>query len=169
MVARFFTAALSLSVFSLLAFSSPLFSADASSATAKPTANGSGWKSGFASNGERIYYTATSERGTAITTSGIRGDDGKKITGPVACVSCHSPDGKGGKQQVSVGSGTMETLDARDIRWSVLKRDYSAESFKTAVTMGKNPYGVALSSEMPRYKISDKDLTDLMLFLEKLP
>jgi len=79
------------------------------------------WKSGFGSNGERIFYTATSDRGGVIKLHGIINDDGKEIAGPIACVSCHSPDGKGGKQVVNVGEGKMQVMDAKDIRWSVLK------------------------------------------------
>jgi hypothetical protein len=152
----------------LLAIANPILAADAVNVKTPGKADNT-WKAGFNSNGERIFNTATSERGSIIKSFGIRREDGKKITGPIACVVCHSPDGKGGKQIVNVGDGVMQDMDAKDIRWSVLKERYDSKTFKKAVRSGKYPDGSALKPDMPRYKISDKDLNDLIVFLKKLP
>ncbi len=160
--------ALLLMILLLLATSNPILAADAVKVKT-PGKTDNTWKSGFSSNGERIYYTATSERGGVIKSHGIINDDGKEIAGPIACVSCHSPDGKGGKQVVNVGEGKMQAMDAKDVRWSVLKSNYNPKTFKKAVRSGKYPDGSPLKPDMPRYKISDKDLNDLIVFLKKLP
>jgi cytochrome c553 len=128
---------------------------------------GTAWGSGaFGSNGERIYFTSTSERGTAITyTSGPRSNNWMMGNGQLACASCHGPNGKGGKHSM----GMMQVMDAKDIRWSVLQDEFDAEKFRLAVTEGQDPDGSQLNTDMPRWNISDKDLADLIAFLKILP
>jgi cytochrome c oxidase subunit II len=169
MNSKLLSTAVSVAMVSVLFVASPLFSADVPAGKAESASRSNSWQIGFASNGERIYYTATSDSGLVIRTSGIRSPSGKKIHGPIACVSCHSPDGKGGKQLVNVGSGIMQKMDARDIRWSVLKERYDPASFNVSIKKGRFPDGTAFRPEMPRYRISDQDLADLLLFLQKLP
>lgn len=81
---------------------------------------GTAWGMGaFGSNGERIYFTATSDRGTEITYTGGPSSNGWMMMdsrGRLACASCHGPDGRGGLHSM----GMMQTMDAKDIRWSAL-------------------------------------------------
>ena len=128
---------------------------------------GTGWGIGaFRSNGERIYFTATSERGTEITyTGGPTSSGWMMMGGRLACVSCHGPDGRGGKHSM----GMMQVMDSKDIRWSALTPEFNAEKFKLAVTKGQDPDGSQLKADMPRWNISDDDLTDLIAFLKTLP
>jgi hypothetical protein len=118
------------------------------------TAQGPG---AFRSNGERIYFTSTSDRGTNITYTwgpdlgGFRGDNGSSGgmmgNGNLTCASCHGPDGRGG---VSNMMG-MQTVNSPDIRWSALKREFNTEKFRLAVTQGQDPDGSKqLNSYMPR-------------------
>ena len=83
------------------------------------------WGTGaFRSNGERIYFTATSERGTEIMyTGGPTSSGWMMIGGRLACVLCHGPDGRGGKHSM----GMMQVMDSKDIRWSVLQPEFDAE------------------------------------------
>lgn len=129
--------------------------------------NGTAWGLGsFDSNGERIYFTATSDRGTEITYTGGPGSSSwMMMGGRLACVSCHGPDGKGGKHSM----GMMQVMDAKDIRWSVLQPEYDAEKFRLAVVKGQDPDGTQLNSDMPRWNISNDDLADLIAFLKTLP
>ncbi|MHB8908638.1 MAG: c-type cytochrome [Syntrophales bacterium] len=129
------------------------------------TAGGTG--SGvFGSNGERIYFTAASERGTAITyTVDPASRSGSMMGGKLACVSCHGADGRGGKHSM----GMMQVMDAKDIRWSVLQPEFDAEKFRLAVVNGQDPDGTQLNPDMPRWNISDSDLADLIAFLKTLP
>ncbi len=68
--------------------------------------------SGFRSNGERIFFTATSNSCKAITSSigtmTMRG-------GMMGCAVCHGIDGKGRR-----GSMMMRDYEAPDIRYSSL-------------------------------------------------
>lgn len=146
--------------------------------------NGITWGTGsFDSNGERIYFTATSERETPITYTGGAAT-GMMMEGHFACVSCHGTDAKGGRHMMH-----MEIMDAPDIRWSALSSDhhngeeehaeveqeedehaevYTFEDFKNAVEKGQHSDGDKLSTDMPRWKMSDADLRDLMNYLKSL-
>jgi len=128
---------------------------------------GTGWGTGaFRSNGERIYFTGTSGRGTEITyTGGPTSTGWMMMGGRLACVSCHGTDGRSGKHSM----GMMQVMESKDIRWSVLKKEFDAEKFRLAVVNGQDPDGTKLKADMPRWNISNEDLADLITFLKTLP
>jgi hypothetical protein len=77
--------------------------------------NGTGWRSGaFRSNGERIYFTATNG---PVARNWMMGD------GQLVCASCHGPNGRGGVHNM----GMMQSMTAKDIRWSVLQDEFDGE------------------------------------------
>ena len=129
--------------------------------------NGTAWGTGaFRSNGERIYFTATSERSTAITyTGGPASSGGMMGGGRLACASCHGPDGRGGVHAMT----GMQTMTATDIRWSVLQNMFDAEQFRLAVTKGQDHNGTQLNTDMPHWNIGGDDLADLIAYLKTLP
>ncbi len=129
--------------------------------------SGTAWGTGaFRSNGERIYFTATSERGTAITyTSGPASSGWMMGDGRLACASCHGPNGRGGVHNMDM----MRTMNAKDIRWSALQSEFDAEKFRLAVAKGQDPDGTQLNTDMPRWNIGDDDLADLSAYLKTLP
>lgn len=141
---------------------------------------GTAWGVGsFDSNGERIYFTATSERDSNIAYSGGPSTSMMMMGGKLACVSCHGTDARGGKHMMH-----MEIMDAPDIRWSALSGEhheeqadmkeehkheaYNFEAFRNAVEGGKHPDGDELKKDMPRWKMGDADLQDLMDYLKSL-
>lgn len=146
----------------------------------RPVSKGTTWAVGsFDSNGERIYFTATSERGTPITYTGGPSQEMMMMEGRLACVSCHGTDARGGRHVMH-----MEVMDAPDMRWTALSSDhhhgaeehldteqehhemYTLEDFRNAVENGKHPDGDELKKDMPRWKMSDADLEDLMIYLK---
>ena len=142
----------------------------AACASRSPSMMGSGtaWGTGaFRSNGERIYFSARSERGTAITYTGGPASNGWMMGGggSLACASCHGTDGRGGVHNM----GMMQVMDAKDIRWSALEGEFDPEKFRLAVVEGQDPDGTQLSTEMPRWKIGNDDLADLIAYLKTLP
>jgi mono/diheme cytochrome c family protein len=140
---------------------------------AESNGTGTAWGTGaFRSNGERIYFTATSERGTAITYTGGPAMSGGMMMsgGRLACASCHGPDGRGGEHKMGVHNmGEMQTMTAKDIRWSALQDEFDAEKFRLAVTQGQDPDGTKLNANMPRWNIGNDDLADLIAYLKTLP
>ncbi len=129
--------------------------------------SGTAWGTGaFRSNGERIYFTSTSERGTAITyTSGPASTGWMMGGGRLACASCHGTNGRGGVHNM----GMMQTMNAKDIRWSALQSEFDAEKFGLALTKGQDPDGTQLKTDMPRWNIGNDDLADLITYLKTLP
>lgn len=142
--------------------------------------NGTAWGVGsFDSNGKRIYFTSTSERDSAITYTGGPSMNMMMMGGNLACVSCHGIDARGGRHMMD-----MKTMRAPDIRWSSLASDqheehsdlekhedqkpYSFEDFRNAIENGKHSDGDDLKKSMPRWKMSDEDLQDLMDYLKSL-
>jgi hypothetical protein len=63
----------------------------------------------------------------------------------------------------------MNVMDAKDIRWSVLKDEFDVAKFTLAVTKGQDPNGTQLSQDMPRWSIGTDDIADLIAFLKTLP
>jgi hypothetical protein len=151
----------------LLILATALFLTGCASPARPEESGGTAWGSGaFDSNGQQIYFTATSQSGTAITYTGGPASGGwMMMGGQLACASCHGPDGRGGEHSM----GMMQTMDSKDIRWSVLQDEFDAEKFRLAVVEGQDPEGTQLNSDMPRWKISDEDLADLIAFLKTLP
>jgi len=85
--------------------------------------------------------------------------------GQLACVSCHGPNGRGGRHSM----GMMQVMDAKDIRWSALSKEFDAEKFRLAVVKGQDPDGTELKVDMPRWNIGKEDLADVITFLMTLP
>jgi hypothetical protein len=147
----------------------------------QPVSNGTTWGVGsFDSNGERIFFTATSESGSSITYTGGSVQGMMMTGGNLACVSCHGTNAQGGKHTMG-----MSEMEAPDIRWSTLSNghhekgeeiinpqdqhmEYDFEAFKNSVENGKHPDGDELKTDMPRWKMSDADLKDLMNYLKSM-
>ena len=134
----------------------------------------------YRSNGEQIYFTATSQRGTPITSDISMGMMGG---GMQTCASCHGPAGRGRRGRVM-----MRAFEAPDIRYQTLTAEehgeegeeeadkehpmehepFTDETIKQAITEGVEPDGESLEWPMPRWTMSDEDLDDLLEFLKTL-
>ncbi len=154
-----------------------------------PDMTGITWGHGaFGSSGERIYFTATSERDTPIRISTFEAEGMLMFSGRVACASCHGPNAEGGVHRMK-----HHMMNAPNIQWHILAGEehghtendesdlhehageddhadshalYNLDSFRMAVIGGKHPDGEPLSREMPRWQMSDEDLSDLADFLK---
>lgn len=144
----------------------------------------------YASNGERIYFTATNDRGERISYTGGPAFGGMMTRASLNCAECHRSDGRGG-----VHTMQMQVMDAPDIRYAALKGeagehgreqgddhdgepseelndehgDYTLDDFLRAVVLGQHPDEESFSRDMPRWQISDDDLADLFEFIKSLP
>ena len=132
----------------------------------------------FSSNGEQIYLTATNEGGEFIRYTGGPGTRGMMMGAYLTCAACHGADGRGG-----VHSMHMQVMDAPDIRFEALRGEagghgdddhgdehgeYSLDDFRRAVVDGRHPDGEPLDRDMPRWRLDDGDLEDLLAFLKTL-
>lgn len=131
----------------------------------------------YSTNGERIYSAGTSANGR-ISYSGGNVSGGMMGSGRLACARCHGTNGRGGPHIMH-----MSAMDAPDIRWSTLTEaehgghdepeemehpPYDEDSFKQTVTQALNPSGERLDSDMPRWRMLDRDLDDLISHLKTL-
>lgn len=127
----------------------------------------------FETHGERIYFTGRDEGGARIAYEGtpFRG----MPAGALSCAACHGGNAEGGRHRMH-----MLVMDAPDIRWSTITAEaasggehgrsgeYDLAAFRRAVVEGQHPDGQPLSDLMPRWKLSDRDLADLVTFLQSL-
>jgi hypothetical protein len=130
------------------------------------------------SNGDRIYFTASSKRADRIAYQGGPNFGGMMGT-YLTCASCHGPEARGG-----VHTMHMQVMEAPDIRYVALNNteaehegeahageergEYDLEDFRLAVIDGKHPSDESLSRDMPRWRMTDEDLTDLFAFLKSI-
>lgn len=147
--------------------------------TACTTRDGTAWGEGsFGSNGERIYFTGTSEGDGRIEYTGGVDVGGMMMGGRLSCASRHGTDARGGTHVMH-----MDVMDAPSIRWAALSghggghdeaqeephggdAEYDLDTFRMAVVEGRHPDGQALSEEMPRWDMSQEDLADLAEYLQ---
>lgn len=133
--------------------------------------HGAASKRTFDSNGQRIYYTATNSSEKPITATG--GSHWFQMHGG-SCVDCHGPDGMGGR------SVPMTDVAAVDITYIALTSKehkmyrgakhppYTDVLIKRAITKGINPADKPLSYAMPKWKMSESDLNDVIAYLKTL-
>lgn len=130
-----------------------------------------GGSTGFASNGEQIYYTGVSRRTGRLAFQG----------GPMwlwmhggGCAACHGVHGRGG---IPVMMGTKIPSDIRYARLLEVHHEdrdepahppYTDTLIARALTQGADPSGRALDWTMPRWRISDEDFRDLLAHLKTL-
>jgi mono/diheme cytochrome c family protein len=120
----------------------------------------------FKSNGERIYFTATSDSGNPIIAST---EQMTMHNGMMRCAACHGSDGKGG-----AGRMMMWSFEAPDIRYSTLivghdeEQPYTDDLIKRAIMKGIDSDGKRLELPMPVWQMSEADLNDLLEFLRTL-
>jgi len=120
------------------------------------------------SNGERIYFTATSDSGQPIVA------EMGYMTMPtpmMGCADCHGADGRGGTVRMMMG-----WFEAPDIRYQTLMAaeheeehpPYTDELIRRAITQGLDPDGDPLAFPMPRWRMSAADFEDLLGYLKSL-
>jgi mono/diheme cytochrome c family protein len=125
----------------------------------------------FDSNGQRIYFTASSSSGEPISYTGSI-----RMMHTITCVNCHGPEGKGGTVYMM-----MQSFDVPNITWSHLTEEeheeegeheehppYTEDTVKRAITQGLDPAGEPLDEFMPKWQMSSQDLDDLVDFMKTL-
>jgi cytochrome c oxidase subunit 2 len=118
----------------------------------------------FTSNGQRIYFTATSSSGQPIIPQGF-----SMMMTNIACVNCHGPEGQGGTVYMM-----MQRFDVPNITWPMLTAPgqdhppYTEDTLKQAITEGIDPAGDQLNQFMPRWQMSAGDLNDLVNYIMTL-
>jgi hypothetical protein len=133
----------------------------------------------YSSVGEGIYHAGIGSNGRDIPyTAGPRWMRDVQERG---CVNCHGTDGKGGFSLTTTSTAMASTL-APDITYDSLISEvhhhggqaevhegrYTDKAIKRAITEGVNPSGEELDHMMPRWKMIDAELNELLAYLKKL-
>lgn len=132
---------------------------------------GTGAFGGYASNGERIFFTGVGHDGPIDVewSGGMMGPGRGRMAG-LGCATCHGRNGRGR------ASGMMGVAPP-DIRYKTLTGGGSDEEtgerwtdadIAAAVRSGTEPGGGTLSTAMPRWKMDDTDMADVIDYLKEL-
>lgn len=123
------------------------------------------------SNGRQIYLRGTGTYGNEILA--YIGESSLEAPGnSMACVNCHGVDGKGKPEGGVVPSNL--TSEALTKPYGVTHPDgrkhppYTERGLELAITRGVDPAGNKLRTWMPRYSMTAGDLSDLILYLDRL-
>jgi mono/diheme cytochrome c family protein len=115
--------------------------------------------------GRHIYRHGESAAGRPVTAISGGTELGASI---FACGTCHGPEGRG------VAEGSIEPSD---IRWTTLDKlllagrrrpRYDEAKLARAIKEGVDSAGNPLSPVMPRFRMRDDDLADLIAYLKRL-
>jgi ABC-type branched-subunit amino acid transport system substrate-binding protein len=120
--------------------------------------------------GRRIYVEGASPGGEITA---VMSDEGVEVPASVVpCAGCHGLDGKGRPE-----GGIYPT----DITWANLTKPYGithpsgrksppydARLLKRAISLGIDPAGNKLNIGMPRFRMSLRDMEDLVAYIQKL-
>ncbi len=115
------------------------------------------------------------ESGTGGEISAVMGSGGPETAVPgttLPCGSCHGRDGRGRPEGgVAPSNITWESLTKPYGSGGLLNRThppYDERSVKRAITLGFDSAGNALNPTMPRYRMSQADIADLIAYLKRL-
>ena len=132
-----------------------------------PNTDRGNWPTQFRSNGEQLYFTGMNSAGEPIRASG---GGHMQMMGGGSCAACHGVDRQGGRLRPSYWTvapaltedaltGDHGDGDGHD------HSAYTRESLAQAITRGVRPDGSEIGSPMPRWLMSDQDLSDLVAYL----
>ncbi len=143
-----------------------------------PLTDRSAWPSEFRSNGERVYFTATSASGPQITSQG--GSMHMMMSGG-GCVTCHGADRGGGRLMprfwqsappLTAAALFGEHDEATKAEGAAKDDghgdhdDYTDDTLRRAITDDVDPGGERLDPVMPRWSMAEGDMTDLIAYLK---
>lgn len=119
--------------------------------------------------GRQIYF---GEPGSALDSAKARiGEMGVKLPAQsFPCASCHGQKGAGvaerGAVPADLSAGALTKPYSVTGTFGRKRPPYALSTFKSAVRTGKDAGGNQLADAMPRFELSDRDLSDVWAFLE---
>ncbi len=128
----------------------------------------------YSSLGESIYYEGIGSEGRKVPYTA--GPHWMRTMGERGCVNCHGIDGKGGFSLMMTSmvapSITYDSLISEmhhhDGQAEVHEGRYTDEAIKRVIAQGIDPSGKELDKMMPRWKMTDAELNELLDYLKEL-
>jgi cytochrome oxidase Cu insertion factor (SCO1/SenC/PrrC family)/ABC-type branched-subunit amino acid transport system substrate-binding protein len=119
--------------------------------------------------GRHLYRHGESQSGRPVTAIIGQGETTEIAASVLACGSCHGPEGRG------VPEGSIEPADIRSSALATYlvsrtrrRPRYDDALLARAVKEGRDSGDMPLSPVMPRYRMDDRDLADLLSYLRRL-
>jgi mono/diheme cytochrome c family protein len=126
----------------------------------------------YKSNGERIYFTATSASGDSISSLG--GSIHMRMMGGNGCAACHGRDRRGEVRMMPQFWKSAPAITPEALFEDHAEGDgdghgdhdgYTDDTLRRAISQGINPSGEPLDDIMPRWSMSERDWQDLLAYL----
>lgn len=122
--------------------------------------------------GRLIYTAGKSASGQPVAFRLISAGNDTLPANGVYCLTCHGPDGKGGKEgPIVLADIRYATLTQPLLASEPRKRTrvrYTDESLGRAITEGFDASGQPLDGIMPRWVLSKSELEDLIQYMKRL-
>ncbi len=119
----------------------------------------------FSSAGERIFLTGVGSDGQGIARTTSQVSPGSMMMSGGGCGSCHGANGRGGTVRMMAGAA----VKVPDITYGTLTAaGFTDATIGTAIRDGLDESGQALDPAMPRWQMSDADLTATIAYLKVL-
>lgn len=132
--------------------------------TVSTTPSASRLDSRYASAGERIYLSGLDTSGRPIYRTSPPFSERLLMMGGGGCASCHGTDGRGGRVRMM-----MSFVDAPDVTFDALRQEgFTQNLVGRAIRDGKDESGQALDEAMPRWKMTDAEVSDVIGYLKEL-
>lgn len=106
-------------------------------------------------NGERIYREGRAAGGRPIENS-------LNVAG--GCASCHGRDGRG-----RAFAGALLDITPGALARGGSRPPYTVQTLRAAIRDGTDPAGRPLDPLMPRWRLGERDLNNLLAYLRTLP
>lgn len=112
--------------------------------------------------GKRIYVQGI---GTAPIESNLVNSGIRAPANQYPCVKCHGESGQGGREAgVKIANIAPEILSAKNLAQYQSIHDYLIH----AISLGKGASGNTLHPAMPRYQMTETDMSNLLAYLKRL-
>ncbi len=117
----------------------------------------------------RAIYLGEAGSGLETATASIQGMNTRLPASGFPCASCHGQTGQGTPERGAIPAELSRGALTRPytVRTSSgrVRQPYTLSAFRVAVRDGLDPGGQALSEVMPRYTLTERQLTDLWNYL----
>ena len=118
----------------------------------------------YSSAGERIFQSGLDASGDPIGRSSLPISEGFLMMGGGGCASCHGPDGRGGTVGMMMGS-----IKAPNVTYAALVEEgFTKATIRRAIIDGLDEGGEQLDETMPRWKMNDAEVNDVISYLKEL-
>ncbi|NTU89370.1 MAG: cytochrome c [Actinobacteria bacterium] len=115
----------------------------------------------YTSIGQQIFLTGIGSNGARIPRTAASGNG---RMGSAGCAYCHGANGQGGTFRM-MGS----SIDVPDITYEALADEgFTEETIAQAIRDGIDEQGEQLSNVMPRWQMSEADVTYTIIYLKEL-